>query len=382
MDHTSRPTLARELLWNLALLVAGALSLAVATALVAQTLRPGLALLALLALIGADLVVLFLFGRYLIGRLVLRPVAALTDVADALVDGDLSRRAPAAETREFTRLAERLNGMTEALLDAQSQLVRAEKLAGIGRLAAGVAHEIGNPLTAVGTYLDVLERRGADPEVVGAVRRETERIDRIVRGLLSYARPSDEGMSSVDVEDVLRRVVDLLGQQGALRDREVTIACPAQLAPVRGHAHDLEQVIVNLLLNALDAAPDGAIVLGAEPAQYDPRATAGARRGETVVPGSRGPVARRPWRAELPVGSPGVLIYVTDAGPGIPASDRERVFDPFYTTKAPGRGTGLGLAIVQRAVHEMGGVIWVEDAREGGAAFKIFLPSEPTEGQP
>jgi signal transduction histidine kinase len=76
-------------------------------------------------------------------------------------------------------------------------------------------------------------------------------------------------------------------------------------------------------------------------------------------------------------GTPGVLLYVTDAGPGVPPEDREKVFDPFYTTKPPGQGTGLGLAIVQRTVHEMGGVVWVEDAREGGAAFKAFFPAGP-----
>jgi signal transduction histidine kinase len=81
-----------------------------------------------------------------------------------------------------------------------------------------------------------------------------------------------------------------------------------------------------------------------------------------------------PRRRELPAGTPGVLIVVTDAGPGVPEADRERVFDPFFTTKPPGSGTGLGLAIVQRIVHESGGLVWVDDAREGGAAFKVFLP--------
>src|SRR5207253_490242 len=118
--------------------------------------------------------------------------------ADAVADGDLARRAPDAETSDFSTLAERLNRMTDHLLDAQGQLVRSEKLAGIGRLAAGIAHEVGNPLGALGTYVEVLRRRGTDAEVIAGVTRELERIDRIVRGLLDYARPHAEALAPLD----------------------------------------------------------------------------------------------------------------------------------------------------------------------------------------
>ena len=84
--------------------------------------------------------------------------------------------------------------------------------------------------------------------------------------------------------------------------------------------------------------------------------------------------ARRPWRPDLPAGTRGGLLYVADEGPGVAEVDRERIFDPFYTTKDPGKGTGLGLAIVARTVHDAGGVVWVDHAREGGAVFKVFLP--------
>src|SRR5207253_10110815 len=96
----------------------------------------------------------------------------------------------------------------------------------------------------------------------------------------------------------------------------------------------------------------------------DPRQTTCARRPE-----------RPPARTDFVVGQRGVLLDVADSGPGVPPEDREKVFDPFYTTKEPGRGTGLGLAIVARAVHDMGGVVWVDTAREGGAAFKMLLPA-------
>src|SRR5207245_6662602 len=124
--------------------------------------------------------------------LVLLPLDRLMSTADAVADGDLNARAPDAETRDFATLAERLNRMTGQLLDAQSQLVRSEKLASVGRLAAGIAHEVGNPLGAIGTYVEVLRRRGADPEVITGLTRKLDRIDHIVRSLLAYARPQEE----------------------------------------------------------------------------------------------------------------------------------------------------------------------------------------------
>ncbi len=375
--------LARELLWNLGLLTVAALSLAIGTTLVAQALRPRFALVVLLALIVADLGILFVFGRYLIGRLVLGPMRALTDAADAIAGGDLTVRAPAAETEEFTRLADRLNDMTEALLDVQSQLVRAEKLAGIGRLAAGVAHEIGNPLAAIGTYVEVLRRRRAAPDLTDDLAREAERIDQIVRGLLAYARSEEAATGALDVGGVVQGVVALLERQGTLKARDVRVEIAAAAPPVWGRPHALEQVLVNLLLNALDAGPDGAVTVRVVGGPYAPAPGTETRRSDTgATPPPRRPASRRPRRPDLPAGTPGVLVVVSDQGPGVAEAERERIFDPFYTTKPPGAGTGLGLAIVQRIVDEMGGLVWVEDARGGGAAFKVFLPVAAQGGEP
>jgi len=376
---SSRPGLARELLWNLVLLMTAALSLAVATGLIAQSLDAPYAIAVLLALIAADLIVLVLFGRYLIGRLVLRPMRGLMEAADRVGAGDLDVRAAPAETAEFTRLAERLNDMTDALLDARGQLVQAEKLAGIGRLAAGIAHEVGNPLAAIGTYLEVLRKGPADPEVVTALRAEVDRIDGIVRGLLTYARPVGGDRGVVAPGAVVDRVVDLLEQQGVLKGRELTRDVASDLPPVRGRPQALEQVLVNLLLNALDAAPTGPVHVAAVAWAYAPGPSRGSRRTDA---GAEPPVrrmTRTPRRPDLAPGTPGVLLLVADAGSGVPEAERDRIFDPFYTTKPPGAGTGLGLAIVQRLVHEMGGLVWVEDGRGGGAAFKVFLPLDGTD---
>jgi two-component system NtrC family sensor kinase len=376
-----RPTLRRELLFNLGVLVAAALTLAVAAALLVGLMRPGLAAAALVALVGGDVAVVFVFGRHLLNRLVLHPMAELTAVADQLTAGNLTHRAPPAETRDFTELAGRFNAMTEQLLDAQSQVVRTEKLATVGRFAAGVAHEVGNPLSAIGTYLEVLKKGGADPEVVAAAAHEAARIDRIVRGLLEYARPRDDRMGAVDLPQLVRGVHQLLERQGVLRGVTVAVACEPDIPLVQGNSHALEQVVVNLVLNAVDAAKGSRVVVGAAPWRYrapdQPRRRRSDPRLEQPEEARRAPdpSARRPWRPELAPGTPGALLYVADSGPGIPPEDRERVFEPFVTSKPPGLGTGLGLAVVQRSVHECGGLVWVEEAREGGAAFKIFLPA-------
>ncbi len=377
----NRPTLRHELLWNLGLLVAAALILAVGTALLVSLMRPGFAVAALVGLVAGDVAVVFVFGRYLLNRLVLHPMAELTAAADQLTAGNLSHRAPPAETRDFTELAGRFNAMTDQLLDAQGQLVRTEKLATVGRFAAGLAHEVGNPLSAIGTYLEVLRKGGADPEVVSAASHEAARIDRIVRGLLEYARPGEERVGAVDLAQLVRGVYELLQRQGVLRGATVTVACEPSVPLVQGNPHALEQVVVNLLLNAVDAAQGGSIVVGAAPWRY--RAPDQPRRrrsdpGQGQPEDARrapDPSLRRPWRPELPPDTPGALLYVADSGPGVPPEDRERIFEPFFTTKPPGLGTGLGLAVVQRSVHECGGLVWVEEAREGGAAFKVFLPA-------
>src|SRR5437762_834355 len=295
-----KPALRTELLFYLSFLAAAALLVGVATTVVATSVVPTQEFWMVMVLVALEVGIFLVFGRHLVTRLVLRPLERLMSAADAVADGDLNARAPDAETRDFATLAERVNRMTDHLLDAQSQLVRSEKLASVGRLAAGIAHEVGNPLGAVGTYVEVLRRRGAEPQVISGLTRELDRIDHIVRSLLAYARPQEEAYD------------------------------PGRAAPRR-------------------ASDPGLASFGRRP-------------------------ARRPARVEFSAGAPGALVFVADGGPGVPPQDREKIFEPFFTTKDPGRGTGLGLAIVARAVHDMGGVVWVDTAREGGAAFKMFFP--------
>lgn len=379
-----KPSLKAELLFNLAFLASAALLLGVATVLVLQSLTAGLTSGQLLPLVlvtvAVDIAVFIVFGRYLVTRHVLTPLERLMRAADAVAEGDLAARAPEAETRDFTTLGERLNRMTDRLLDAQSQLVRTEKLASVGRLAAGLAHEIGNPLGAIGTYVEVARRRGGDPEITAGMNRELERIDRIVRGLLEYARPKDEAVQALEVAAVAESAFELIKAQGAFKRCTARFDVGPDLPRVRGRAHALEQALVNLLLNAVDAVPSqGPVVLGVRRWVLDPdrvhlaprRSTDSGNRNFERAPERN---ASLPTAPDLSAGAVGALVFVADGGSGVPREDRARVFEPFYTTKEPGRGTGLGLAIVARTVFDLGGLVWVEEAREGGAAFKLFLP--------
>ncbi len=364
-----------ELLFYLTFLAAFAILVGVATSQLALAISPERGIVVVVIFVAAEVGIFVLYGRSLVTRLVLRPLSRVMEAADAVADGDLEARAPDADTRDFATLAERLNRMTDRLLDAQSQLVRSEKLASIGRLAAGVAHEVGNPLGAIGTYVEVLRRRGADPEVMAGLTRELERVDRIVRSLLDYARPQEDPLVPVEPEKIVRGAFELLRAQGAFRNVSADTDLGMHVPEILGRAHVLEQTLVNLLLNAVDATPPGgSIIIGARRWAYEPGQALPKRASD---PGDvRFPRVseRRPARVEFAAGQPGTLIFVADSGPGVTPEDREKIFEPFYTTKDPGHGTGLGLAIVARSVHEMGGVVWVDPAREGGAAFKLFFP--------
>ena len=335
----------------------------------------------LIALWLGSTTVFVLFGLYAVHRLVIGPVRRLTDEADALAVGEFPIHSP-QETDELELLATRYRAMAENLLDVQSQVVRVEKLAGIGRLAAGVAHEVRNPLGALGSYVEVLQRRGIDPKVTCDMHQAIERIERIVQGLVDYARPEVDpganhtGPGATDLNAAIRTVLDFLEAQGMLRDRTLELSLDPSLPLVRGDRHLLEQVVVNLVVNACQASPGGRIVIGtlAQALGTERRATTRRSDGDGHLPDQARAWAPQPRPRDLLPGTRGVMLFVADDGPGVPEADRERVFDPFFTTKDPGQGTGLGLAIVARTVHESGGTVWVDRAREGGAVFKVFLP--------
>ncbi len=236
-----------------------------------------------------------------------------------------------------------LEETTRVLRSTQDQLIRSEKLASVGRLAAGVAHEIGNPLAAILGLIELLQMgsssRSEETEFVARIRGETERIHRIIRDLLDYARHEPSTADArADLEQVVEEAVALIAPQKDLR--KVTIERRVDgAARVRGSADELTQVVLNLLLNAADAvAGEGHVSITLQ------------RDGAFVE------------------------LAVSDSGPGIAPSVAGKLFDPFVTTKPAGKGTGLGLAVCHAIVERLGGTIRAENATQG-ARFSVRLPS-------
>jgi signal transduction histidine kinase len=390
-----------ELLFNLSFLAVAALLMALWTATVLRISGPRPTWV-LLLLLGVDVAVFVVLGRYLIDRLVVRPLQTAVATAEAIAAGEYSRRAPEGETREIAALNQALNRMTDQLLDhqqtladnvrslddtnrlliaTQRDLVQAEKMASIGRLAAGVAHEVGNPLGALLGYASILRRRNVDPELLDGVERETRRIDAIVRGLLEYSRPTPARREPVDVNDSIRRVLELLRAQGKLDGVEVDLGLDDGLPPVSADAHLVDQLFVNLVDNAHAALgkEGGRITVRSSLERYRPDRPIPFRR-QSDPPGVSYAHLRRPRygthrAAEIEPGTEIVRVVVADSGPGIAPEHIEAVFDPFFTTRPPGEGTGLGLAIVAGTMADFGGRIDVTSARGGGAVFTLSFPT-------
>ncbi len=380
-------SLKAEMLLSLAVLGTAALSLAALNVVVLQNLvssRNGALYLALLII--ADVVIFVAFGAYKLQGLVISPLEGVVEAVEAIASGDLSRRVPPGETREFARLSHSVNRMTSRLLEEQAQRAHLEKVASVGRLAAGVAHEVGNPLGAIAGYAHLLKASvKGDPGAADALagrERESARIDRIVRGMLDYARARKRVSAPLNPNDVARDVVQMLAEQGTLRGVRVTLSLHDDLPTLMGDTHEMEQVFVNLVLNAVDAVEgDGSVSLLTERIPFAELSGRSARRVDDPENFAhvRDQSARvRAWLNTVGEPEEVIQIVVADTGPGVPWEQRERIFDPFFTTKEPGKGTGLGLALVSRIVEGLGGTVWVRTAREGGAAFVICLPVGPS----
>lgn len=301
-------------------------------------------------------------GVYLLSRNVVHPVRQLMASTRQVAGGDLEQTLPLTGPSEISDLAGSFNTMVAALkesrlqseeaiatlheanmelLQAHQELLRSERMASVGHLAAGMAHEIGNPLGAVIGYLEILRGDlvpGPEKDLAERALTETGRIDRLVRDLLDYAAPSPTDTELIDPAVVLREARDILVQQGAFAALSLTDELPSQLPKTSIAGHKLLQVFVNLLLNARDACGSGGtigIAGGSEPG----------------------------W----------VWLSISDTGAGMSREIASHIFDPFYTTKAPGSGRGLGLSVCHRVVSEAGGVIAVQSEPGRGSSFTVRL---------
>ena len=413
----SSPTpLRRELLASLGILFGGVtLLLGIALSLVLPFFRtPGEATAFILVIVAVDLVIVLTFGGWALRKNLLEPVDEMARGVKQIADGDYRHRLELPNGLELRSITESVNAMADRLIagqevlaenvrsldetnvmlvEARNEVIQAARLASVGTLAAGIAHEVGNPLTAIIGYADVALRRieagQGDPELLESIRSEAQRIDGIVRGLLDFARPQPDEIAPVRVDEVVAGVRELLENQGRLGQIEHSWTLDDTCPPVLMDPRHLEQVLVNLLLNASDAVKDVdepkiEVVVWSE---EGPAANPLRRRGDDP-PGVNYMHRRRVARAfavealgTLESAHRVVVVAVSDNGPGLPSVDETHVFDPFFTTKEPGKGTGLGLFISARLVSGMGGRIDLENTPDG-ARFEVRLPEAMTVKEP
>jgi signal transduction histidine kinase len=336
-----------------------------------------------LALAVLDVAVLVLFGGFLLERTVVGPVRRLASVSEKIAGGEYGLRAEVSEGNELGQLATSFNRMVDGILAAQERLrrseqdaFRSEKLATVGRLAAGVAHEVGNPLMAIRGYAEHLTRnrpsREEAEECLGKIVAETKRMENIVRGLLSVASPGEEREGATDVDAAVRGAVEMLSYRNLFREVEVRLACEgAGMAAIPEDR--FRQVLLNLLINAVDAmGGKGTLTVRTQRiGEWSPRRATGPRRRASDPP-------ETDWttrRMQPGAGVRAVALSVADTGPGIPGADLPLLFDPFYTTKEPGKGTGLGLSVSRTIVEGAGGEIWAESEEGKGATFHVIIPA-------
>lgn len=260
-------------------------------------------------------------------------------LAVGIVTGVLSDRERKRRS-ELQATAQKLSQVYRELQDTFEQVKRADRLSAIGQLAAGLAHEIRNPLASIDGAAEVLDVADDQPqlrkETVGIIRKECSRLNRLLTSLLDFARPRRPEWRHVDLPKVLDSVIDLVshsGGKGIRFHKETARGVPRLL----GDEEQLTQVVLNLTLNAAQAMPEGGDV----------------------------------WLTIRPEDD-GIVIQVRDQGHGIPEENMDKIFDPFFTTKDT--GTGLGLSVVHQIVTQHGGTVNVTRNPDGGTTFSLFFP--------
>lgn len=332
-----------------------------------------------------NLAIFTAFGGLLLRRRVVRPLQALAEGARDIAEGERGLRVAAVGPSETSLLAEAFNDMTDALegrtedltkavvdlraanaelREARIHLDRAERLAAVGSLAAGVAHEVGNPMGALLTFVELASRAPGVPDAatrhLERARGEGERVRRILRQLLDFSRPPRVVAVDLDLGRVADDARALALAQRKARGVEVEVRVHPELPAVRGDEGVIVQILLNLLLNALDALAGSEaprILLETRPVVLHQRS------------GDRDREARDRATPD------GVECVVADTGCGVSAALAEKIFDPFFTTKDPGQGTGLGLANATRLAEELGGSLsLIEPPPAFRTAFALRLP--------
>jgi len=325
--------------------------------------------------------ILTLVALYRLFKIYLRPVDRLVGQAEKYSDDEEPLFAVRREDNELGRLSSALNSMLKriaqdkqklretvvrleeanrSLKEAQQEMVRAEKMASVGRLAAGIAHEIGNPIGIVLGYLELLKDGDLEAqeraEFLLRAEEEIQRINRIIRQLLDLARPAATGTGKVAVLQVLKDLISILAAQPMMSGIEISSRLDARADQVAADEEQLRQVFLNLFLNAADAIAE-------KGGKGQGRIQVAARN---VSPAGS---CARSGNAALQL-----VIEISDNGAGIREEDLANVFDPFFSTKAPGKGTGLGLAVSYMIIQQLGGSIRIAGRAGSGSTATVVLP--------
>ena len=347
------------------------------------------------------------FGIFLFSRLIVRPIKKLVKTTEAIGEGNYDPNNFEANRNEigqlsfaFSRMTERINEhqgqlraqieslekLNRELQQSQKELLAEEKLALVGKLAAGVAHEIGNPLSAILGYVSLLQtQENANQESADYLKRieqELNRINRTIRELLDFSRLKKVEKTKVDIKQVIENSLALVKHQRKFQNNTLTVHIEKDLWLVEGDEHQLQQVFLNVLLNAGEALGEGGkMVVLADRVVW--------QGGSLVCVSSSMPEDIFSCVPEFGFGEkevylndvlffenqPLVRILFADNGEGIEQGNLNKIFDPFFTTREPGKGTGLGLAICNRILESFGGGILVRSEVKKGSAFLLLLPA-------
>jgi two-component system NtrC family sensor kinase len=282
-------------------------------------------------------------------RQVANPLRRFVGYTERIADGDFSPILPVRPYRdEFSRLAVAINRMLFRLKDRESQLARTSRMAAVGTLTAGIAHELNNPLNNIGLNAEALQlglstySDAQKLKMLEDVVTQVERASATVRNLLDFTRVEKPVLISLSAEDVVRDAGSLVKNEAQINRVDFRVELPPDLPRIRGNPRDLQQVFLNLFLNAIQAMPEGGVL---------------AVRGRATADGA-------------------IEVEVTDTGIGIPEEHIGSVFDPFFTTKDVG-GTGLGLAVSYGIVEKHNGSISVRSTVGEGTTFTVRLPAQP-----
>ena len=274
------------------------------------------------------------------------PIQILQEGTQKVSEGDLGHQVEIKSGDEFENLGRSFNKMSRKLKEDQALLIQTAKMSAMGQMAAGIVHEINQPLSAMFGLIQLTlmeEPEGQRKERLQQVEKSIERLGEIVRKFKSFSRSSEERMQPVNVNDPLIQVVDLLKHQLAMKG----VACEQNLADdppmISGDANGLQQVFMNIIVNAIDAFENEQVI-------------------KKIVKIETGAVEDK------------VYVIIEDNGCGIPNDLKTRIFDPFFTTKNADKGAGLGLAIIESILHKHGATIKLDSEVGTGARFSIYFP--------